>query len=153
MNHIYNSHLDGSTLKIGIVQSCFSREICDQLLLSCTKKLQLLGVKQENIHIAFVPGALEIPVALQAMTKTKKFDALVALGVVIRGETYHFELVSNESGAGVSRVALDSGIPIANAILTTENEAQALVRMNIKAEEAAVVAVQMAHLLKDIEKE
>lgn len=146
----YKQNLQGTLLKIGIVQACFTEEIGNLLLDACLKKLYELGVKEDNIELAKVPGALEVPLALQSMAKTERFDALIALGIIIRGETYHFELVSNESGAGVSRVGLDYNIPIANAILTTENDEQALVRTQIKGQDAAVVAIQMANLLKDI---
>jgi 6,7-dimethyl-8-ribityllumazine synthase len=150
--HTYAKNTDGSQLKVGIVQACFTEEIGCQLLEACVDELGKLGVAPENIKLAKVPGALEVPLTLQAFAKTGHFDALVALGVVIRGETYHFELVANESGAGVSKVALDYNIPIANAILTTEDDDQALCRTQVKGREAAVVAVQMANLLKDITK-
>ncbi len=97
-----------------------------------------------------MPGALEIPVALKALAESEDYDALIALGCIIRGETYHFELVANESGAGVSRVALDHLLPVANAILTVENEAQAWARAEDKGRDAARVAVEMANLMDDI---
>lgn len=147
MNEIAPNH-NGTGLHIGVVQSRFSNGIGSQLLKSCTERLKNLGVKNKHITVVTVPGALEIPLALQNLALSKEFDALVALGVVIRGETYHFELVSNESAAGVARVGLDFNIPIANAILTTEDEPQALARMHVKGAEAAVVAVEMANLLK-----
>jgi 6,7-dimethyl-8-ribityllumazine synthase len=117
------------------------------LLSSCLAELKNLGVADEDILHVTVPGALEIPVTLQKMAETEQFDALIALGAVIRGETYHFELVSNESGAGITRIGLDYGMPIANAILTTEDDAQAEVRMLEKGADAARVAVEMANLL------
>ncbi|MCP2040646.1 6,7-dimethyl-8-ribityllumazine synthase [Neisseria sp. HSC-16F19] len=138
----------GKGLRIGIVQARFSDGIGSRLLAACTGRLLDLGVKSKHITVATVPGALEVPLALQHMAASRQFDALIALGVIIRGETYHFELVANESGAGVSRVALDFHIPIANAILTTEDEAQALARMEVKGAEAAVVAVELARLLQ-----
>ncbi|MBP6116785.1 MAG: 6,7-dimethyl-8-ribityllumazine synthase [Neisseriaceae bacterium] len=137
-------------LRIGIVQARFSDGIGSELLAACEAQLLALGVAADDIHVATVPGALEVPVVLQSMAKSQKFDALVALGVIIRGETYHFELVANESGAGVSRVSLDYNIPIANAILTTEDEEQAIVRMRIKGAEAATAAVEVANLLKAV---
>ncbi|MDN0073613.1 6,7-dimethyl-8-ribityllumazine synthase [Crenobacter sp. SG2303] len=139
-------NLDGQALRIGIVQARFSENICHGLRDACLTELSRLGVKAENVTLATVPGALEVPLVLQSMAKSGRFDALVALGAVIRGETYHFELVSNESGAGVTRVGLDAGIPIANAILTTENDEQAEVRMLEKGADAARVAVEMANL-------
>ena len=138
--------LDGQGLRIGIVQARFNEDICHGLLSACLAELKHLGVEDEDILHVTVPGALEIPLALQKMAESVQFDALIALGAVIRGETYHFELVSNESGAGISRVALESGIPIANAVLTTENEEQADVRMAEKGADAARVAVEMANL-------
>lgn len=145
--------LDAQGMRIGIVQSRFNASVCQGLLASCLAELARLGVADEDILHVTVPGALEIPFALQKMAETEQFDALIALGAVIRGETYHFELVANESGAGITRVGLDFGIPIANAVLTTENDAQAEARMADKGREAALAAVEMANLalvLEDI---
>lgn len=140
-------NLQGKGLRIGIVQARFSNEIGSAMLKVCTDKLQALGVKDKHITVVTVPGALEIPLALQSMAISGKFDALIAIGAIIRGETYHFELVANESGAGVSRVGLDFNLPIANAILTTENDQQAHARIQEKASDAAVVAVECANLV------
>jgi len=140
--------LDGSRLHIGIVQARFNESITDALASACLQELQVLGVNPRHIEHVRVPGALEVPVALQALAERDRYDALIALGCIIRGETYHFELVANESGAGVSRIALDYQLPIANAILTTENEAQALARQHEKGRDAARVAVEMANLLE-----
>jgi 6,7-dimethyl-8-ribityllumazine synthase len=96
-----------------------------------------------------VPGALEVPIALRALAEQNEYDALIALGCIIRGETYHFELVANESGAAITRLGIDYGMPIANAILTVENEAQAWARID-KGREAARVAIEMANLLDDL---
>jgi 6,7-dimethyl-8-ribityllumazine synthase len=142
--------LAGKGLRIGIVMSRFNIDVCEGLLSACACQLQKLGVEDGSIVLASVPGALEIPLALQKMAKSGKYDALIALGAVIRGETYHFELVSNESGSGITRVTLDNGIPIANAILTSENDDQALARMTEKGRDAALVAVEMANLLKKL---
>lgn len=142
--------LHGTGLRIGIVMSRFNIDVCEGLLGACVTELLKHDVAKEDIHIATVPGALEIPLVLQKMAKSGKFDALVALGAIIRGETYHFELVANESGSGVTRVMLDSGIPIANAILTTENDYQALERMTEKGGDAAKVVIEMVNLLKNI---
>ena len=141
---------DGTGLHIGIVQARFSNEIGSAMLEVCTEKLVEMGVPDGNITVATVPGALEVPLALQNMAQSHSFDALVALGAVIRGETYHFELVSNESAAGISRVGLDFNIPIANAVLTTENDEQAHARIQEKATDAALVAVETANLLRHI---
>jgi len=139
--------LDGSKLSIGIVQARFNEHITNALADACKAELAVLGVAEQNITHVRVPGALEVPAALQAMAATGRYDALVALGCIIRGETYHFELVANESGAGVTRVSLDHRVPIANAILTTENNEQALARQTDKGRDAAQVAVEMANLL------
>lgn len=139
--------LDGRGLRIAIVQARFNEDITNALATACIDELLKLGVASEHIHHVRVPGALEVPVALQGLAARGGYDALVALGCIIRGETYHFELVANESGAGVSRVALDYRLPIANAILTTEDLAQAVARQSDKGRDAAQVAVEMALLL------
>jgi 6,7-dimethyl-8-ribityllumazine synthase len=143
----YEMNVDGAELRIGIVQSRFNPDVCHGLLSACLGELKHLGVADEDVLHVTVPGALEIPLALQKMAETRQFDALIALGAVIRGETYHFELVADQSGAGISRVSLDFGIPIANAVLTTETDEQAEVRMAEKGAEAARVAVEMANLV------
>jgi 6,7-dimethyl-8-ribityllumazine synthase len=142
--------LDGAALRIGIVQARFNAALTDRLARACTDELAALGVAAKDIEHVTVPGALEVPVALQALALRQEFNALIALDCIIRGETYHFELVSNESGAGVSRVSLDHEIPIANAIITVETEAQAWARADEKGREAARVAVEMANLLEDL---
>jgi 6,7-dimethyl-8-ribityllumazine synthase len=139
--------LDGKGLRIGVVQARFNEDITDALAKACLGELEQLGVAADDIDRMSVPGALEVPIALQAMAERKRYHALIALGCIIRGETYHFELVANESGAGVSRVALDHRIPVANAILTTENLDQALARQTDKGRDAARVAAEMALLL------
>ena len=142
--------LDGKKLSIGIVQARFNEGITNALAAACTQELIALGVEEKNITHVKVPGALEVPCALQALAESDKFDALVALGCIIRGETYHFELVANESGAAVTRLALDYQLPIANAILTVENLAQAMARQDEKGRDAARVAVEMANLLDEL---
>ncbi|MDR2925223.1 MAG: 6,7-dimethyl-8-ribityllumazine synthase [Azoarcus sp.] len=144
----YEPHLNGQGLRVGVVMSRFNPDVGEGLLSACIEELCALGVAPDAIRIATVPGALEIPLALQRFAKSGQFDALVALGAVIRGETYHFELVSNEMGAGISRVALDSGLPISNGVLTTENDDQALARMREKGRDCAKAAIEMANLLK-----
>jgi 6,7-dimethyl-8-ribityllumazine synthase len=143
--------LDGSELVIGIVQARFNQGVTNALAKACWDELLARGVQERNIEHVQVPGALEVPVALQAMAEKGGFDALIALGCIIRGETYHFELVANESAAGVTRIALDYQLPIANAILTTENMDQAIARQLEKGRDAAQVAIEMANLLEDIE--
>lgn len=141
------TQLDGARLRIGIVQARFNESITNALASACRSELLALGVEEKNIDHVLVPGALEVPVALQAMAEREQYDALVALGCIIRGETYHFELVANESGAGVTRLSLDYQLPIANAIITTENLEQAIARQTDKGRDAARVAVEMANLL------
>lgn len=142
--------LDGKGLRIGIVQARFNEDITGALAEACLAELAALGVADSDIEHHHVPGALEVPVALQALAERGGCHALVALGCIIRGETYHFELVANESGAGVSRVSLDHKIPIANAIITTEDMAQAVARQTDKGRDAARVAVEMAQLLAQL---
>lgn len=141
-----DTRLDGRKLKIALVQARFNLAITDALTQACHAELLRLGVPAAAIMLVQVPGALEVPVALAWLAERNQFDALIALGCVIRGETYHFELVAHESGAGVSRVALDYQVPIANAILTVENMAQAQARQTDKGCDAARVAVEMANL-------
>ncbi|MCC7005393.1 MAG: 6,7-dimethyl-8-ribityllumazine synthase [Ottowia sp.] len=144
----HQSTLDGSGLRIAVVQARFNLAICEQLRDGCMEALAQLGVEGEDVLLITVPGALEIPLALQKLAQSDEFDALVALGAVVRGQTYHFELVANESAAGIQRVALDFDIPIANGVLTTEDEAQALARAAGKGRDCARVAVEMANLVE-----
>lgn len=139
--------LNGEDMRIGIVQARFNESITNALAEACQAELLALGVEPDNIVRVQVPGALEVSLALQGMAESEDFDALIALGCIIRGETYHFELVANESGAGVTRVSLDHSIPIANAILTTENLEQAIARQTDKGRDAARVAVEMVALM------
>ncbi|MEY3125174.1 MAG: hypothetical protein RLZZ573_1694 [Pseudomonadota bacterium] len=145
-----DSRMNGKKLHIGIVQARFNASVTDALARACKTELQALGVADKDIDHVTVPGALEVAVALQAMAEKSKYDALVAIGCIIRGETYHFELVANEAGAGVTRIALDYQLPVANAILTTEDMAQAVARQTDKGRDAARVAVEMANLLEAI---
>ena len=140
-------NLDGTELRLGIVMSRFNVDVAEGLLGACTAELSKYGVQESNLLLVTVPGALEIPIALQKMALSDQFDAMIALGSVIRGETYHFEVVSNESTSGLTNVALDLGIPIANGILTTETEDQAIARMSRKGADVARVAIEMANLL------
>lgn len=143
-----NINLDGAGKKIGVVLSRFNSNIGDGLLAACHAELLKLGVDPADIRIATVPGALEAPLILQHMALSEQYDALIALGAIIRGETYHFEVVSNESARGISEVQLNTGIPVANAVLTTEDDDQAIARMHIKGAEAAQVAIEMANLVR-----
>ena len=142
--------LQGKGLRIGIVQARFNESITNALAQACRGELVRLGVEDEDIDQVFVPGALEIPLALQALAGKRRYHALVALGCVIRGETYHFELVANESAAGVTRVSLDHKLPVANVILTTENLEQAVARQTEKGVDAARVVVEMSNLLAKV---
>jgi 6,7-dimethyl-8-ribityllumazine synthase len=142
--------LDGQGLRIGLVQARFNDAITSKLAQTCIAELVALGVADKNIRHVTVPGALEVAVALHTMAESEDYDALIAIGCIIRGETYHFELVANESGAGVTRVSLDYQVPVANAILTVENEAQAWARAEEKGSDAARVAVEMANLMETL---
>jgi 6,7-dimethyl-8-ribityllumazine synthase len=144
----YDNNLNGAGLKIGIVMSRFNLPVCEGLLSACVNELKRLGVADADMAIANVPGALEIPLVLQTMAQSAGFDALIALGAVIRGDTYHFEVVSNDACRAIMEVQLDTGIPIANGILTCENDDQAEVRMQPKGSDCAQAAVEMANLQK-----
>ena len=138
--------LNGQDLRVGIVQARFNEEHCVALTTACIEELIKLGVSQSDIKLVTVPGALEIPFALQKLAETGEFDGLVALGAVIRGETYHFELVSNESAAGITRISIDSGLPIANGVLTCDTDEQAHARVKVKGAECAQAVVEIANL-------
>lgn len=150
--HIKESdqNLDGKGLRVGLVMSRFNTDVCEGLLSACVERLESLGVSASDMQLVRVPGALEIPLTLAAMAKSGRFDGLVALGAVIRGDTYHFEIVSNEMAAGITRVQLDHGVPVANAVLTTDTDDQALIRISTKGREAAEVIVEMIHHLKGL---
>jgi 6,7-dimethyl-8-ribityllumazine synthase len=145
--------MNGAGLRIGIVMSRFNPDIGEGLLSSCTAALAKQGVRASDICIVSVPGALELPLALQKMAQTGRYDALIALGAVVRGDTYHFEIVANESAAGISGVQLDTGVPIANGVLTADNDDQALARMSEKGGDCARAAIEMANLLKRIDEQ
>ena len=142
--------LDGAGLRVGIVRSRFNEEIGAKLLDACRKRLAELKVAE--VTVISVPGSLEAPLALQKLANTERYDALVALGAVIRGETYHFEVVANESASGLMQVQLDSGIPVANGILTADTEDQAAKRASRKGRDCAEVAVEMANLARAVAK-
>jgi len=147
--------LNGEGLAVAIVWSRFNEDVVRELLTSCDRELVNLGVAPADIDVVSVPGALELPLALQALALRtrgfgRRYDALVALGAVIRGDTYHFEVVANESARGILEVQLETGVPIANAVLTTSTEEQARERAASKGAEAARVAVEMANLLKAV---
>ena len=149
--HEFESDLNCTELRMGIVMSRYNIDASKGLLDSCTKEFEKNGVPSSNILMITVPGALEIPLALQKMALTDQFDALVALGAVIRGGTYHFEIVSKESASGITAVQLDTGIPVVNSILTTETNEQALERMSQKGAEAARAAIEMVYLLRKLD--
>ncbi len=138
---------DGAGLRIGVVVARFNETIGERLLMATVRTLRESGVREQDILVVRVPGALEIPLVLGTMARSGRHDALIALGCVIRGETYHFEVVANESASGITRVQLDTGMPVANGILTTEDEAQALARVDQKGADCALVAIEMACLV------
>lgn len=142
----YDKNLDGNGLTIGVVMSRFNLPVCEGLLSACIAELKRLGVSDEDMAIATVPGALEIPLVLQTMAQTGQFDALIALGAVIRGDTYHFEVVSNDACRAIMELQLHTGVPIANGILTCDTDEQAEVRMQPKGTDCAQAAVEMANL-------
>lgn len=144
----FEPELNGSGLRIGIAMSRFNQDVGEGLLSACTAALTKHGVRAADVRIVTVPGALELPLALQRMANTGKYDALIALGAVIRGDTYHFEIVANESASGIMTVMLDTGVPVANGILTTDDEDQAEARMSQKGADCAQAAIEMANLLK-----
>ncbi|WP_417069157.1 6,7-dimethyl-8-ribityllumazine synthase [Niveibacterium terrae] len=146
----FEPSLDGKGLRVGVVMSRFNIDICEGLLSACVGELQERGVAERDIRIATVPGALEIPLVLQTMAKSGRYDALVALGAVVRGETYHFEIVSNEMAAGINRIGLDTGIAIGNGVLTTEDDDQAVARMAQKGRDAAQAAIEICNLKKAV---
>ena len=146
----YENDLAGDGLAVGIVMSRFNQDICEGLLAACTAELKRLGVADDDVEIATVAGALEIPLVLQTMAQSDRYDALIALGAVIRGDTYHFEVVANDACRAVMEVQLDTGIPIANGILTCDDDDQALARMQIKGADCARTAIETANLLRAI---
>jgi 6,7-dimethyl-8-ribityllumazine synthase len=154
--NVVTPDLNGKGLRIGIVWSRFNEELVRVLLTAADKQLLDLGVDADHIDVVSVPGALEIPIALQTMALERRgftgmrYNALIALGAVVRGETYHFEVVANESARGILDVQLETGIPIANGVLTTNTEGQAMDRAAVKGAEAARVAVEMANTLKAV---
>jgi 6,7-dimethyl-8-ribityllumazine synthase len=147
---LINPNLDGTDLHVAIVVGRFNTTIGEGLLTSCVGELLQRGVAPAHIMIAQVPGALEMPLTLQELARSGRYQALVALGAVIRGDTYHFEIVSNEMASGITRVQLDTGVPIANGVLTTNTDEQAEIRMEVKGRECAQAAIEMANLLRTI---
>ena len=145
--------LNGEGLHIGVVRARFNEAVGQAELDACLAELAELGVDERDVMVVSVPGALELGVTLAQMAETFEFDALVALGAVIRGETYHFEVVSNESAAAISRVSLETGIPVANGVLTTDTEEQAQARAADKGRDCARTAVEMANLVAALEPE
>ena len=137
-------------MNIALCISKFNYEFVEQIENACFEKLGVLGVLDKNIRKFYVPGALELPIILQKCAQSKKFDALIAIGAIIRGETYHFEVVSDISSEGIMRVQLDNSIPIINAVLTTNNDEETQARVSIKGTEAAECALQMLKTLAEI---
>lgn len=141
-------NLSGKGLRIGIAMARFNQDVCEGLLSAAVAALTKAGVAASDMVIVTVPGALELPLVLKKMAESGKYDALVALGAVIRGDTYHFEVVSNEMASGITRVNLDTGVPIANGVLTTDTDHQAAARMSEKGRDVALCAIEMVHLLR-----
>ncbi|MCP5246260.1 MAG: 6,7-dimethyl-8-ribityllumazine synthase [Burkholderiales bacterium] len=147
----FEPELDGEGLRIGIVMSRFNIDIGEGLLGACTAELKKYNVQDSDVLLVTVPGALEVPATLLKMAFSNQFDALIALGAVIRGDTYHFEVVANESARGITQVQLETEIPVANGILTTDTEDQAIERMSQKGVDVARAAVEMGNLLIKLE--
>ena len=147
------ANTQGVGRRVGVVLSRFNPGIGDLMLAGALRAIKEAGVADRNVTIATVPGALETPLALQRLAQSGDFDALVALGAVIRGETYHFEIVANESARGVADVQIEFGIPIGNGILTTDTDEQALLRCEAKGFEAAQAALELANLLEAIDED
>lgn len=143
--------LDGAGLRIGIAMARFNEDVGEGLLTACTAALRKHGVRDADVLIVTVPGALELPLVLQKLAQSRRFDGLIALGAVIRGETYHFEIVSNESASGITSVQLDTGIPVANGVLTCDTDDQAAARMQQKGADCAEAVIEMVNLLRDID--
>ncbi len=140
-------------LRFGVVVSRFNQDITRRLEAACLSALEEAGVADHDISVVSVPGALEIPLALKQLAETLQFDGLIAIGSVVRGETYHFEVVSNESAAAIMRVGLEAQLPIANGVLTTDDEAQALARADEKGRDCAMAAIEMANLMLAIDEQ
>jgi 6,7-dimethyl-8-ribityllumazine synthase len=136
----------GDGRRVAIVLSRFNADVGELILAGALRSLAEAGVAERDILVVTVPGALETPLALQRIAQSGEFDALVALGAVIRGDTYHFEIVANESAAGVASVQLEFGIPVGNGILTTDTDLQARARADAKGYEAARAALELANL-------
>ncbi|WP_153126731.1 6,7-dimethyl-8-ribityllumazine synthase [Peribacillus tepidiphilus] len=155
MNRVFEGNLIGSGLKIGIVVSRFNEFITSKLLSGALDSLNRHGVEKENVDVAWVPGAFEIPLAAKKMADSKRYDAIITLGTVIRGSTSHYDYVCNEAAKGIAQTSLSSGIPVIFGIVTTENIEQAIERSGTKAGnkgwEAAVSAIEMANLTRSLE--
>ncbi|CAM8652391.1 MAG: 6,7-dimethyl-8-ribityllumazine synthase [Pseudomonadota bacterium] len=145
--------LEAEGLRMAVVVSRFNQDITRRLEAACLAALQQAGVAEDDIVVFSVPGALEIPLVLAQLAETGQFDGLIALGAVVRGETYHFEVVSNESAAGIARVSHDLQVPIANGVLTTDTDAQALARADEKGRDCALAAIEMANLMLAIDEQ
>ena len=141
---------DIQNLKIGVVYSRFNEPVVREILNSCLDQLVFKGIKKNHILQKEVPGALEIPVLVNAYAATKKYDVLIGVGAVIRGETYHFEVVSDQSANGLMQAQMNNNIPIINAIITTNSSDEAFARTKIKGKEAANGAIEMALLMKNL---
>ena len=144
--------LRGSELRIAVVVARFNEDITKRLLRGALAALEEHGVQDPDV--LWVPGSLELPVTALALAERGNHDAIVCLGCVIRGETYHFDVVAGQAAAGIMQVQLDTGVPVAFGVLTTEDKEQALARSgpkNNKGTEAAEVAIEMANLMREVQ--
>ena len=150
----YEGHLVGTGLKVGIVVSRFNELLSGRLLSGANDALTRHGVAADDVDVAWVPGAFEIPLLAEKLARSGRYDAVIALGVVIRGGTPHFEYVSAEVSKGVAKVTLDSGVPVMFGVITADTIGQAVERAGTKAGnkgwEAAVGAIEMANLLRTL---
>ncbi|KEZ50788.1 MULTISPECIES: 6,7-dimethyl-8-ribityllumazine synthase [Metabacillus] len=151
----YEGNLVGSGLKVAVIVGRFNEFITSKLLSGATDALKRHGVEEENVEIAWVPGAFEIPLVAKKMAASNKYDAVITLGTVIRGSTTHYDYVCNEAAKGVSQASMSTGVPVIFGVLTTESIEQAIERAGTKAGnkgyEAAVAAIEMANLMRTLD--
>ncbi|MGG4492031.1 6,7-dimethyl-8-ribityllumazine synthase [Metabacillus idriensis] len=151
----YEGNLVGSGLKVAIIVGRFNEFITSKLLSGAVDALKRHGVEDENVELAWVPGAFELPLVAKKMASSNKYDAVITLGTVIRGSTTHYDYVCNEAAKGVSQASMSTGVPVIFGVLTTESIEQAIERAGTKAGnkgyEAAVSAIEMANLMRTID--
>jgi 6,7-dimethyl-8-ribityllumazine synthase len=151
----FEGNLSGQGLSLAIVVSRFNRLVTERLLAGAQDALTRHGVDQEKVDVAWVPGSMELPLVARRLAERRRYDAIVCLGAVIRGETSHFDYVASQAAAGISRVALDAGVPTIFGVITANTLEQALERAGGKAGnkgyDAVVAAIEMATLLEQLE--